>query len=677
MAVEVIKNAGFCFGVSRAIELLKSEIEDPSNTDVYTLGEIIHNPDIIDEFSKAGVKIAQNASDVPPGATIVIRAHGVSVDEMKILNDSGVKVVDATCPFVAKIHDIVKKESENGNIIFIGGDAAHPEVEGIKSRARISRVFSNCAQLKDLLSKEPDLLLKTATFVWQTTFNLNEYAKCNKFVKKTFKSTKIYDTICNATELRQKETMELAKKSDVMIIIGGRKSSNANKLYDVAKRFCKNTYFVQNVKEIPIKFIYNFKNIGITAGASTPDRIIEEVKQFMSELTNNTTVNEDMTFEEMLENSLKKVIATGDRVKGIVVGVNPAEVKVDLGTKQSGFITKENFSADSSIDLTTAVNIGDEIDCVALRVNDVEGTIALSKKRVDSMKGYEEIEKAYEEKSVLEAEVKEVTSGGLVIIVNNVRVFIPKSLTGKPASFDLNSLKGEKVQFNIIEFSQNRGRKKIIGSMKAIENEKRKAARKEFWENAAVGDRFEGTVKSLTTFGAFVDLGCVDGLLHITELTWKKIGHPSEVVNVGDKISVYIKDIDKENKKISLGYKDPNADPFVLFTNNYKVGDTVKVKIVSIMPFGAFANITDGVDGLIHISQLSDKRVNKPSDVVAVGDEVEAKIVDINTETRKVGLSMRALIEEAKAAEESADVAADVADTVIVSDDTENVTVAE
>ncbi len=677
MAVEVIKNAGFCFGVSRAIELLKSEIEDPSNTDVYTLGEIIHNPDIIDEFSKAGVKIAQNASDVPPGATIVIRAHGVTVDEMKILNDSGVKVVDATCPFVAKIHDIVKKESENGNIIFIGGDAAHPEVEGIKSRARISRVFSNCAQLKDLLSKEPDLLLKTATFVWQTTFNLNEYAKCNKFVKKTFKSTKIYDTICNATELRQKETMELAKKSDVMIIIGGRKSSNANKLYDVAKRFCKNTYFVQNVKEIPIKFIYNFKNIGITAGASTPDRIIEEVKQFMSELTNNTTVNEDMTFEEMLENSLKKVIATGDRVKGIVVGVNPAEVKVDLGTKQSGFITKENFSADSSIDLTTAVNIGDEIDCVALRVNDVEGTIALSKKRVDSMKGYEEIEKAYEEKSVLEAEVKEVTSGGLVIIVNNVRVFIPKSLTGKPASFDLNSLKGEKVQFNIIEFSQNRGRKKIIGSMKAIENEKRKAARKEFWENAAVGDRFEGTVKSLTTFGAFVDLGCVDGLLHITELTWKKIGHPSEVVNVGDKISVYIKDIDKENKKISLGYKDPNADPFVLFTNNYKVGDTVKVKIVSIMPFGAFANITDGVDGLIHISQLSDKRVNKPSDVVAVGDEVEAKIVDINTETRKVGLSMRALIEEAKAAEESADVAADVADTVIVSDDTENVTVAE
>lgn len=382
----------------------------------------------------------------------------------------------------------------------------------------------------------------------------------------------------------------------------------------------------------------------------------------MSELTNNAMVNEDMTFEEMLENSLKKVITTGDRVKGIVVGVNPAEVKIDLGTKQSGFITKDNFSVDPNIDLTTAVNIGDEIDCVALRVNDVEGTIALSKKKVDSLAGFETVQRAFEEKEVLEGVVKEVSDGGLVVIVNNVRVFIPKSLTGRPASFELASLKGETVQFNIIEFSQNRGRKKIIGSMKAIENEKRKAARKEFWENVQVGDRFDGKVKSLATFGAFVDLGCVDGLLHVTELSWKKVGHPSEVVKVGDTISVYVKAIDAETKKISLGYKDPDADPFVLFTNNYNVGDVVKVTVVSVMPFGAFANISDGVDGLIHVSQLSDKRVNKPSDVISVGDVVEAKIVDINAESRKVGLSIRALIEQAEVSEDASEESVEVAE---------------
>lgn len=654
MIVRVIESAGFCFGVSRAMELLNEEIGKHTK-DIYTLGEIIHNPDIIREIGEAGVKTVKEAKLVPTGATLVIRAHGATVNETNILKASNIRIVDATCPFVSKIHDIVEKRSLDGDVVLIGGNAEHPEVKGIKSRAGISYVFADCDDLEKLVDNVPDVLLKTTTFVWQTTFNLNEYNKCNKFIKKRFKNAKVYDTICNATELRQKQTMQLASESDAMLIIGGRNSSNTNKLYDVAKRFCKNTFFAENVNEIPIKSINNFKKIGIAAGASTPKRIIEEVKQFMSELTNNTMVNEDMTFEEMLENSLKKVITTGDRVTGTVVGVNPAEVKVDLGTKQSGFITKDNFSADPSIELTEAVNIGDEIDCIALRVNDIEGTIALSKKRVDSMKGYETVEKAFEEKSVLEAKVKEVSEGGLVVIVNNVRVFIPKSLTGKPASFDLNTLKDETVQFNIIEFSQNRGRRKIIGSMKAIENEKRKAARKEFWDTVEVGNRYEGTVKSLTTFGAFVDLGCVDGLLHITELSWKKIGHPGDVVSVGDKISVYVKAIDAENKKISLGYKDPDADPFVLFTNNNSVGDTVKVKIVSIMPFGAFANITDGVDGLIHISQLSDKRVNKPSDVVSVGDEVDVKIVDINTESRKVGLSMRALIEEASADEVNED----------------------
>ena len=643
MKIEIIKSAGFCFGVSRAVQMLEKQAALGDST-IYTLGDIIHNPDIINDLAAKGVKSVKSTEEIPENATVAIRAHGATVEEHNALKAKNAHIIDATCPFVEKIHKIVSERSNAGDIVFIGGNETHPEVRGIKSRAQYAIVFANCDALRTILSEQPDLLLKNTTFVWQTTFNLNEYHKCENFIKKTFKNVNVYATICNATELRQQQTIELAKKSDAMIIIGGRNSSNTNKLYDVAKQFCDNTFFVQNSSEIPINFIYKFKKVGIAAGASTPHRIIEEVKQFMSELTNNTTVNEDMTFEEMLENSLKKVITTGDRVKGVVVGVNPAEVKVDLGTKQSGFITKDNFSVDPSVDLMTAVNIGDEIECVALRVNDVEGTIALSKKRIDALKGYEAIEKAYEEKENVEGVVSEVSNGGIVVLYNNVRVFIPKSLTGKPMGFDYDTLKGETVQFNIIEYSMNRGRKKIIGSMKAIENEKRKAARKEFWENVAVGNRYEGTVKSLTTFGAFVDLGGVDGLLHITELSWKKVGHPSDIVNVGDKISVYVKSVDPETKKISLGYKDPDADPFVLFTNNYHVNDIVKVKIVSLMPFGAFANITDGVDGLIHISQLSDKRVNKPADVVSVGDEVDVKIVDINPETRKVGLSIRALL---------------------------------
>lgn len=654
MNIEVIKNAGFCFGVSRAIKLLYNEIDNNSPS-IHTLGDIIHNPAIIEEIESKGVTTVSSVDNLKPDDTLIVRAHGATKVEMDKLYEMGVRIIDATCPFVTKIHKIVKERSDAGDTIFVAGNENHPEVEGIMSYAKHVKVFSSCDQLEKIVEKEPELLLNSTTFVWQTTFNLNEYEKCNNFIKKIFKNKKVYDTICNATELRQQQTMELAKKSDAMIIVGGKKSSNTNKLYEVAKRYCDNTYFVENAGEIPIKNLYKFKNIGIAAGASTPDRIIEEVKQTMSELTNNTMVNEEMTFEEMLENSLKKVITTGDRVKGIVVGVNPAEVKVDLGTKQSGFITRDNFSADPNIDLMTAVNIGDELDCVALRVNDIEGTIALSKKRVDSLQGFETIEKAFEEKTALEGDVKEITDGGIIVLVNNVRVFIPKSLTGKPVSFDFNTLKGETVRFNIVEFSQNRGRKKIIGSMRAIENEKRKAARKEFWENVQVGDKFDGVVKSLTTFGAFVDLGYVDGLLHITELSWKKIGHPSEVVNVGDTVSVYIKAIDAENKKISLGYKDPDADPFVLFTNNNKVDDVIKVTIVSLMPFGAFARINDGVDGLIHISQLSNKRVNKPADVVSVGDEVDVKIVDINAETRKVGLSMRALIEAAQEEEAAVD----------------------
>ncbi len=649
MTVRVIEHAGFCFGVSRAVDLLEKEIEKGSSP-LYTVGPIIHNPQIIEEMKGKGVIIAEDVRDIPAGSTAVIRAHGITKEDLAYLEKSGIRYIDATCPFVEKIHRIVEKEAEN--TILIGGNPDHPEVRGIHSYCgEDTYVFRNAEELEKIAENNPSFSSKYIVVVWQTTFNLKEFEKCLLILKKKFENLKLYDTICKATHIRQQETAALAAESDAMIIVGGKQSSNTAKLHSIAKAVCPCTILIEQANEVPINLLYK-ERIGIAGGASTPVCIIEEVKRIMSE-QNVNLVEEELTFEQMLENSLK-VISNGDRVKGIVVGINPSEVKVDLGTKYSGFITRDNFSADPSFDLMRDVAVGDEIECIALRVNDVEGTVALSKKKVDALAGFEKLEKACEEKATLEGKVVEVTNGGLTVMIDGSRVFVPKSLSGKPRSFDFDTMMNETVELQIAEISVVRGRKKVIGSMRALEAEKRKAARQEFWDNAAVGNRYNGVVKSLTTFGAFVDLGGVDGLLHITEMSWNKIKHPSDIMNVGDEIDVYIKAIDDEKKKISLGYKKAEDNPFVLFTNQYSVGDVATVKIMNLMPFGAFARIIEGVDGLIHISQISTKHIAKPADVLKVGDEVEVKIVDINEETQKVGLSIRALMEEAAEAEEAA-----------------------
>ena len=649
MSVKVIEHAGFCFGVSRAVDFLNQEVE-AGTSPLYTIGPIIHNPQIIQEMADKGVEIADTVRDVAFDGTAVVRAHGIPKEDLQYLKDHNIRFIDATCPFVEKIHRIVEKEQEN--IILIGGNPDHPEVQGIKSYCgEQCFVFRNADELVEIAENNADFSSKYIVVVWQTTFNLIEFEKCSKILKKKFENLKLYDTICKATQIRQQETAALASECDAMIIIGGRSSSNTAKLFSIAKAECPCTVLIEQSNEVPINLLYK-ERIGIAGGASTPVCIIEEVKRIMSE-QNVNLVEEELTFEQMLENSLK-VINNGDRVKGIVVGINPSEVKIDLGAKYSGFITKDNFSADPSIDLMTAVAVGDEVECIALRVNDIEGTVALSKKKVDAMAGFEKLEKACEEKETLEGKVAEVTNGGLTVMIDGSRVFVPKSLSGKPRNFDFETMMNETVELQIAEISVVRGRKKVIGSMRALEAEKRKAARKEFWDNAAVGNRYNGVVKSLTTFGAFVDLGGVDGLLHITEMSWNKIKHPSDVMNVGDEIDVYIKAIDEEKKKISLGYKKAEDNPFVLFTNQYSVGDTATVTIMNLMPFGAFARIIEGVDGLIHISQISTKHIAKPADALKVGDEVEVKIVDINEETQKVGLSIRALMEEDAAVEEAA-----------------------
>ena len=649
MKIEVAKSAGFCFGVERAVKLLNETI-DTYEKDIYTIGPIIHNPQIIHQMETKGVQIVDDPKQLPENSIAVIRAHGLPKSDYQLLNDRAKVVVDTTCPFVTKIHRIVEKVAETDHIVLIGGDSSHPEVIGIRSFAHQDRcfVFKDAEDLEKIAKNFAHCSKIFVDVVWQTTFSIKEFKKCEKIIKKTFKNSIIYDTICNATDLRQKECGELAEKCDAFFVIGGKQSSNTNKLFHIADAVCQNTFLIESASEIPIKTIKQYNTIGITAGASTPDCVIEEVKEKMSEETKNVAEVGEMTFAEMLEDSFK-TITTGERVKVVVVGVTPTEIKVELGAKQSGFITKDNFSADPNVDLESAVKVGDEFDAIVLRVSDVEGTIALSKKKLDALAGFEKIEAAMNEKEVVEGIVTGVNNGGLTVSVYGVRVFVPMSQTAKPRDFDFESLVKTEVKLNIIEFSSMRGRKKIIGSMKAIANAERKQAQEAFWANAEVGQKLTGVIRSersITNFGVFVDIGGVDGLVHITELSWNKIKHPSEVVKVGDTLEVFIKELDVENKKVSLGYKKDEDNPFKLFTDKYNVGDVVTVKIVNLMPFGAFANIVDGVDGLIHISQLSDKRIGKPADVVKVGDEVDVKIVEIDTEKQKVGLSIRALLED-------------------------------
>lgn len=649
--IEVAKSAGFCFGVERAVNFT----EKSSNVNkTVTFGEIIHNDDVIGQFSAKGVRIVNSVSEVNPGETVIIRSHGVSDNVYEELKEKNISYIDGTCPFVKKIHDIVREKSSEGYEIVIIGDKNHSEVQGIAGSSRNTvHIFSEPEDFREYLLKNYENSAKRLVTLAQTTYNVKKWECCKK-IAEGFDNVTCYDTICSATHIRQEEACTLAKKSDLMIVIGGRKSSNTKKLFEICSSQCKRTYFIENSSELNlIEMLKGFSDIcnihvGITAGASTPAHIIKEVYNQMSEKILN---DEDFNFEEELEASLKK-LHNGDRVKGIVTSVDKTEAIVDIGAKQTGYVSIDELTNDSGLKASDVVKVGDEYDFIVLKVNDAEGSVTLSKKKVDAMAGFDKIVKAKEENAVLEGVVTDVVKGGVLATVNDIngiKIFIPASQTGVRRDEKLDTIKKKDVKFKIIEI--NDVKQKAVGSIKAVLGAERDAAREKFWENVKVGDKFTGEVKSLTSYGAFVDLGGIDGMVHISELSWSRIKNPAEVVSVGDMLEVYVKDLDKEANRISLGYKKPEDDPFVKFTNSYKVGDTADVKIVSITPFGAFAQIIPGIDGLIHISQVSDKRVANVKDVLSIGDEVKVKITDIDVENKRISLSIRELLEENKTEE--------------------------
>ncbi len=641
MSVTVAKNAGFCFGVSRAVEMVQETAAAGNIT--ATLGPIIHNRHVVDRFAALGVQVLDAPEDAAADMTVIIRSHGVTRAVMQALEATGARVLDATCPFVKRIHGIVEKAREEGRLPVIIGTRAHPEVEGIAGWCDDCRIFETPEEL-DAWAKSGEIDENyPLSMVCQTTSTENTWKKSVQIAKKQFTNLKIFDTICRATEFRQTEAAQLSVQSQAMVVVGDAKSSNTGRLATICREHCSKVALVDNATELEKEFFSGCHSVGITAGASTPAWIIKEVNKTMSEIINADAVQEE-NFEALLEQSIK-TLNTGDKVVGTVTSIGNTEIQVDLGTKHAGYIPYDEVSADPSVKPEDILHVGDEIEVFVVRVNDQEGTVQLSKKKLDGLKIWDDMATYVEEKTTIEGVITEENKGGLVCTVKGIRVFIPASQSGIAKGGDMTGMVGKTVQLKVTEV--NRARRRVIGSIRAVTSEGRKAAQEKIWAEIEEGKKYHGTVKSLTSYGAFVDIGGVDGMVHVSELSWNRIKTPAEVVKVGDEIDVYVISFDPEKHKISLGYKTNEMNPWNQFMTAYAVGDVVDAKIVKLMTFGAFAEILPGVDGLIHISQIADRRIGKPEDVLSEGQEVQVKITDVDAENKRISLSIRALLEPA------------------------------
>ena len=694
--LKVAESAGFCFGVRRSVEMAEKLLQDGPCT---SLGMLIHNTDVVDRLSQMGMRTVERPEDVQDGERVLIRAHGVPPQTIEALNVRHAVIHDATCPKVMLIHRIVEKASAAGRFIVIIGMKLHPEVEAIAARCARFVILENASETESWQEAHPELWNEPLSVVVQTTQTKNNFDECTKVIKKRCTNAEISDTICFATSTRQEEAAALSHVCDAMVVIGGRHSANSLHLAEICRQSCENVQFIERPEELDFSAIKKSPVVGLTAGASTPAWIIKEVRNKMSDEIRVEEVQEEaavaeaqvaetveeqvaatvakaaeeapavekeLSFDEMLEETLK-TIYNGEKVSGTVVSITGTEVSVDLGAKYSGFIPTTEFT-EAGVKVEDAIKVGDTIEAIVVRVNDVEGTAMLSKRRLDAAKAWNDVEEAVESNAILEGVVTEENKGGVVVNVSGVRVFVPASQTDLPREAELSQLLHKTVRLRITEV--NRARKRVVGSIRRVAQAERRERVEKLWNEMEVGKKYHGVVKSLTSYGAFVDIGGVDGMVHVSELSWGRIHQPSEVVSVGDEIDVYVINFDREKRKISLGYKDPDANPWTMFTSRYSVGDTAEVKIVKLMSFGAFAEVLPGVDGLIHISQIADHRIEKPEDVLRVGDVVDARITAIDEEKHKISLSIRALLNEAKAvtvgaAEDEVPVEEDGEDTLV------------
>lgn len=637
----VAKTAGFCPGAQRIVNRVEELLTLHDN--VYANGPILHNDHVNQPLQEKGLHFEPDMDKVPDDAFVILRAHGTPLSVKQQLDRRGIAYEDIACPYVVRIQKIVSSMDPEQDIVILTGNQEHPEMQATLTYVSCPYyVVQTPEELQELLEKNKTIFEKrTVNLVSQTTYRTDLWENCVATINNICTKAKIFATICKATEERQYEAKVLSKRCKRMIVIGARHSSNTIKLFNVCRENC-DTVLIDSVKELNPEFINGAETIGVSAGASTPPATIKEVLEAMSEVVNKIVEDaDDFDFATALEESLESM-SSDQKVKGVVVGITPTEIQVDIGRKQTGYISYEEYSYNPNANPAEELKVGDEIDCVIMKTNDVEGTIMLSKRRFDSANAWSELETAVEEGTTMEGVVTDINKGGVIATTEKgIRVFIPGSLATENRGEPLDGLRGTTVQFKVIEV--NRQRRRAVGSVKAVLKEAKKAAQEKFWAEAEEGTVYNGIVKSFTQYGAFVDIGGVDGMIHISELSWKRIKHPSDVLSIGDSVEVYIKSL--ENNRISLGYKKEEDNPWAILKKTYEVGDVVDAKIVGMTAFGAFANIIPEIDGLIHISQIADKRIEKPQDVLSVGDSVKVKITDIDYDKKRVSLSIRALLE--------------------------------
>ena len=659
MNIRVASSAGFCDRGRRAVDIAERAAAEG---ECWCLGELIHNRHETGRLEKLGIRTAKEPVEVPAGARVLIRSHGEPDAVYRALEVRNCRIVDATCPNVSRIHRLVREAAEKGRIPVVIGDRSHPEVRGICGSAEGVLVFQDEEEIAAWLEHSGLPPETPFTVVFQTTEIRSRAKKTVEILKKVYTNTELFDTICEATFSRQKEAVELAAICDAMLVVGDRSSANTRRLAEICRRVCPRVIFAETASESDLSDLIDVRTLGVTAGASTPAWIIEEVCSKMTEEIKNEinsaepiaeaapeAVAErpaepaDESFDALLEKSFK-TLNTGDKVVGIVASIGPNEVTVDLGTKHSGYIPISELTDDPDLKPEDVAKVGEEIETFVMRVNDVEGTVQLSKKRLDTVKNWDSIEEARENRIPVEGLVTEENKGGIVVNVKGIRVFVPASQTGLPKDAPMSSLLKTRVQLRITEV--NHSRRRVVGSIRAVQYEARKAAADKTWAEIEVGKTYTGTVKSLTSYGAFVDIGGVDGMVHVSELSWKRVHNPAEVLKVGDVIEVHVLSFDKEKKKISLGYRKAEDNPWNKFTEAYQIGSVATVKIVKLMAFGAFAEIVPGVDGLIHVSQITnERRIGKPDEVLSEGQTVDVKITNIDYDNKKISLSIKALME--------------------------------
>lgn len=628
--VILAKNAGFCFGVQRAVEEA-IRIQKEENARIYTLGPLIHNNDVV-KFLEENNIFSVELDDIDKlneGDIIVIRSHGVSEEVLSILSEKKLKVTDATCPFVTNIQKKVKKYSQEGYHIVILGDKNHPEVIGINGWCNNSAIISKDGNLESNIPQK-------VCVVSQTTEKLKNWENLIKNLSTKVKELLAFNTICAATEVRQKSANEISKDVDSMIIIGGKNSSNTAKLYQIAKDNCDNTIHIENAKELPKDFINNSKKIGVTAGASTPDWIIREVLDIMN--TENNNVEDQLS----LMNELDKRFVIGDEVEGEILSKTRDSILVSLvGYKCDGIIAFNELSAkEDPIEVVEKLNVGDVIKAKVIKLQNSDGYVVLSRLEYEREEAYKELEELFNEGKTFEVTIKEVKEKGLVANYKGVRVFIPASQIDTKFTEDKSEYQNKTLEVKLIDLSLKKPTK-IVASRRILLEAAKNEHDSKVWESFNLGDVLKGEVKRFTKFGAFVEINGIDGLLHLSQISWNHIKNIEDVLKEGQIVDVKIIGLDKESKKLSLSMKELIAKPWDNVKEKYPEDSIVLGKVVRLNDFGAFVELEPGVDGLVHISKISHNRIEHPSEALKIGEEIKAKILSVDEEKKRISLSIK------------------------------------